>query len=602
MTICRFENRLTGQALVLNQLRERITACHQDELAAAFNRIELAHQRGDWIALLLDYELGEWLEPALKRPEAPSLNKPNPRLTALVFKEMKLEHPWTDSDSNEAKVVAIAPKISRADYMDRINQIREWIRQGDVYQINATFPMEVVVDGDKQSLYTNLANKHPVSYAAYIEDDDRTVLSFSPELFLQREGDILTTKPMKGTAPRAQDSEQDKWFGENLLSSTKNRAENLMIVDLLRNDLGRIAQSGSVIADPLFSLEKYPSVWTMTSTVTARLKPETNFESILRALFPCGSVTGAPKIAAMQRIQQTEDEPRGIYCGSIGWMAPNGDFTLNVAIRTLVITAESATYNVGGGIVYDSDSAQEWEECHWKARALSSEAPELIETMLANQEGKIERIEEHLNRLERSTAQLNYGFPGRQRIESEIQKSILMVIGKADDRSLKQSSDYRVRLLLNRSGDVSIETAPLAKLNSVPLVTISSKRLDSQEAYLQLKTTYRPWYASVTQWLTHHPDYFDLLFFNERDELCEGSRSNIYIKKNGQWITPPLSCGLLGGAVRQHLLTTRQVKEGILTRQDIEKPDTQIRLSNGLRGWFDVQFCPLSLLPGDFLP
>ena len=602
MTFCRFENRLTGSALVLNQLRERITACRPDELVTAFDRIELARQRGDWIALLLDYELGEWLEPALSRTALTSSNQLQPRLTALVFKEMKQETPWTDSNSNEARIVAIVPKISRADYIDRINKIRDWIGQGDVYQINATFPMEVVTEGDKQSLYKKLADKHPVSYAAYIEDDDRTVLSFSPELFLRRQGEILTTKPMKGTAPRAQDPEQDKWLGENLLSSTKNRAENLMIVDLLRNDLGRIAQSGSVVADPLFSLEKYPSVWTMTSTVTARLQPETSFESILRALFPCGSVTGAPKIAAMQRIQQTENEPRGIYCGSIGWMAPNGDFTLNVAIRTLVITGDSATYNVGGGIVFDSDPAQEWEECHWKARVLSSEAPDLIETMLANPEGNIERLEEHLNRLESSAAQLNFGFPGRQSIKTKILQSIQAVMGNAHSHAPTQSTDYRVRLLLNRSGKISIESAPLAKLSSTPLVAISSKCLNSREAFLQLKTTYRPWYADATKWLTQHTDYFDLLFFNERDELCEGSRSNIYIEKGGVWITPPLRCGLLGGAVRQHLLVTGQVQEGLLTRQDIENPDSRIRLSNGLRGWFDVRFCAPSLLPGDFLP
>jgi para-aminobenzoate synthetase component 1 len=291
---------------------------------------------------------------------------------------MTLEAPWSDAlqtskHEHSAAIENVAPLLSKDAYIDRIQTIRQWIAQGEVYQINATFPMLVQMRGDPSTLYKRIANKHPVGHAAFIEDGTRTVLSFSPELFLARTGDCLTTRPMKGTAPRSTDPAEDHAFRQGLVASAKNRAENLMIVDLLRNDLGRVALAGSVTANPLFSLEKYPSVWTMTSTVQARVAPDTDLEAILRALFPCGSVTGAPKIAAMRRIQETEASPRGLYCGSVGWLAPNGDFSLNVAIRTLVLDAQRGTglYHVGGGIVYDSDPAQEWEECHWKARILA---------------------------------------------------------------------------------------------------------------------------------------------------------------------------------------------------------------------------------------
>jgi len=373
MNQCRFEDRLTQRARVLTQPCGRIVASSPEELPAAFAQIEQARRGGYWVALLLEYELGEWLEPALAKP-----SNPNPRLTALVFEQAHEEQPWSlgaeCTNDTQASILSVIPGIAKARYLERIAQIREWIAQGEVYQVNATFPLLVNTEGDPAQLYRQIATRHPVAHAAYIEDAGRTILSFSPELFLQRSGNTLMTRPMKGTAPRSADPETDRKLGEALHASEKNRAENLMIVDLLRNDLGRLALPGTVRADPLFSLEKYPSVWTMTSTVQAEIASETSLAEILKALFPCGSVTGAPKIAAMQRIQETEAEPRGIYCGSLGWLAPNGDFSLNVAIRTLVLDEDGqGRYHVGGGIVYDSNPEQEWDECHWKARILNTD-------------------------------------------------------------------------------------------------------------------------------------------------------------------------------------------------------------------------------------
>lgn len=387
MTQCRFEDRLTQHARVLSGLRTRIVASRPEELPTAFARIEEARRSGYWIALLLEYELGEWLEPALSvsNKAASAATPETPRLTALVFEHMHEEALHEDiawscdtngSSAVEAAITSIHATVSKQDYLQRIEHIREGIAQGEVYQVNATFPLNVQTQGNAAELYRRIASQHPVGHGAYIEDHNRTILSFSPELFLQRTGNTLTTRPMKGTAPRASDPVQDAQLGQALLASEKNRAENLMIVDLLRNDLGRIAISGSVNTSALFSLEAYPSVWTMTSTIHAEIASTTSLHDILRALFPCGSVTGAPKIAAMKRIQETEPEPRGLYCGSLGWLAPNGDFSLNVAIRTLVLNADGeGRYSVGGGIVFDSHPEQEWEECHWKARILEGTKP-----------------------------------------------------------------------------------------------------------------------------------------------------------------------------------------------------------------------------------
>ena len=386
VTQCCFEDRLAGEAKVLSGLRQRITARSAAELPAAFAAIQTAQGAGHWIALMLDYELGEWFEPALQptaraaQAELPTPTgaaqthlKPRSRLTALVFDSVTVEKPWVSSGSASAVakacITSVTASLSQTDYFDRIQKIKEWIAQGEVYQINSTFALNVSTQGSAQALYRQLANQHPSAHAAFIEDDEQTVLSFSPELFLQRRGTMLTTRPMKGTAPRSNDPLEDQRLGQHLQASAKDRAENLMIVDLLRNDLGRIALPGSVVAAPLFSLEAYPSVWTMTSTIQATIAPETSLEQILRALFPCGSITGAPKIAAMKRIQQTEAQPRGLYCGSLGWLAPNGDFSLNVAIRTLLLKQDgSGLYHIGGGIVHDSVAQLEWDECHWKAR------------------------------------------------------------------------------------------------------------------------------------------------------------------------------------------------------------------------------------------
>lgn len=374
---CRFEDRLAGRAFRFEGFRSRIEARTAADVAPALAAIEAVRQQGRWVALLLDYELGEWLLPeatlaAPAGPWTPPQDDGRPRLTALVFERKVDDAPWDapNADSHPAAISLPTPRMTEAEYVRQIDAIRGLIEDGELYQVNYTQPLDLQYQGDPATLYRRIAARNPVAHGAFIQDGERTVLSFSPELFVRREGSRLTTRPMKGTAPRHPDPIEDTRLGQALLASEKNRAENLMIVDLLRNDLGRLAQPGSVKVDALFSLERYPTVWTMTSTVSAEA-PGAGLQEVLHALFPCGSITGAPKVAAMRRIRQMETAPRGLYCGSVGWLAPNGDFSLNVAIRTLVLDAHGhGVYSVGGGIVHDSDPAEEWQECHWKARIL----------------------------------------------------------------------------------------------------------------------------------------------------------------------------------------------------------------------------------------
>lgn len=367
-----FENRLTGQGLELIDFVDRIAVDQPDQLAGAFASIRTAQRAGYWTALVLDYSLGEWLEPALRTNAA--RGETTERLVGLVARDCRTTSP-DQKPMAAAKIAAVKPAINQSAYVRMIDDIQRRIRAGDLYQVNATFPLRVQTTGDPYDLYCQIASRHPSGHAAYIEDGTRHLLSFSPELFLRRQGNQLVTKPMKGTAPRdLADPARDRALANALQVSEKNRAENLMIVDLLRNDMGRLALPGSVRVDPLFELEAYPSVWTMTSTVQATLPDGIALEDILTALFPCGSVTGAPKIAAMRCIDQLETYPRGVYCGSMGWLAPDGDFSLNVAIRTLVLDHQGqGTYQVGGGIVHDSVASDEWDECFWKARTIEPE-------------------------------------------------------------------------------------------------------------------------------------------------------------------------------------------------------------------------------------
>lgn len=375
MNVCRFDNTINCESINFSQYAGRIDAYESSTLADAFVRIAKHQKNGKWIVLILSYELGYVLEPLsggsrpwLIHPKS-SKCRPVPLLTALLFDRRSVVPELAPAPMQQPLFSMIKPSVTCERYQHDILKIKQWLARGDGYQINYTFPLQVQSQHQPLMIYRNILHEHPTRYAAYIDLEDRQILSFSPELFLEKKGPWLRTRPMKGTAPRYADPLKDAQSRQGLADSIKNRAENCMIVDLLRNDLGRIAVSGSVAVEKLFEIERYESIWTMTSTISANVG-DASLATILRALFPCGSVTGAPKIAAMRYISELEPQPRGIYCGSIGWLAPNGDMQLNVAIRTLVMDGQTGVYGVGGGIVMDSDPLEEWHECQWKSRVI----------------------------------------------------------------------------------------------------------------------------------------------------------------------------------------------------------------------------------------
>ncbi|MEZ2624624.1 aminodeoxychorismate synthase component I [Paenalcaligenes hominis] len=362
---CRFENHLTQHALELTGLVHKLYAYCAADLPQVWQQLEQAHQQGLWAALVANYELGAHI---LDLPWAAPSSQP--LLSIYLFSSATPTQPW----SAPTQTVALhAHALGRKnDYLEHLHQIQAGIKEGNFYQVNYSLPLAVESTASPLALYQHLATRHPVPYAAYIADESRHILSFSPELFVERTGSTLRVKPMKGTMARHVDPALDQHAAHQLRNSAKDVAENIMIVDLLRNDLGKIAQTGTVKVTRLLDVEAYPSVWTMTSTIQAQTENH-SVAQLLQALFPCGSITGTPKIASMRCIHELEQRDRGVYCGSIGWLAPNGDLQLNVAIRTIEYQDDhTAQFGVGGAIVIDSDPEKEWQECLWKARVLGT--------------------------------------------------------------------------------------------------------------------------------------------------------------------------------------------------------------------------------------
>jgi para-aminobenzoate synthetase/4-amino-4-deoxychorismate lyase len=492
------------------------------------------------------------------------------------------------SASEPATGPAAAPRVDAAlaiaeeQYAESIAAIHEWIRAGDVYQLNYTIPYQVQAPGSSAAVYAFLSQRQPVEYGAFIHwKTGRRILSFSPELFF-RVDEIegarrITAKPMKGTASRGRTTREDREHAEWLRDDQKNRAENVMIVDLLRNDLGRIAKFGTVRAEELFAVERYPTLWQMTSTVTATLRPKAGLYEIFRALFPCGSITGAPKVRAMQLLAELEEQPRGVYTGAIGFFSPRKT-VFSVAIRTLEMDGDRGTMGVGSGIVIDSDPAQEFRECQLKAEfLLASRNPEnfdLVETLLW--QGGYPLIELHLDRLEDSAEY--FGFCCSR---ADVSAALHAAAANFGDDSRR-----KVRLLLSADGEVQItsEILPATAADAkIVRACIASERTDPRDPMLFHKTTHRPLYAQAFK-AASEGGFDDVLFFNVRGELTEGAISNVFLEKNGRLLTPPVECGLLAGVYRRHLLATQpNVEERVLTIEDLRHADA-VYLANAVRG------------------
>jgi para-aminobenzoate synthetase/4-amino-4-deoxychorismate lyase len=479
--------------------------------------------------------------------------------------------------------------LTEAEYAQRIAAIHEWIRAGDVYQLNFTAPLRIEAPGSAAKLYARLRARQPVDYGAFLHwQPGRRILSFSPELFFRIEHVGATrrivTRPMKGTARRGRTTREDRAIAEWLRNDPKNRSENLMIVDLVRNDLGRVARTGSVRVENLFAVERYATLWQMTSTIGAELRPEVAFRDIFRALFPCGSVTGAPKVRAMQLIAELEDAPRGVYTGAIGFFSPR-QTVFNVAIRTLELDGTHGTMGVGSGIVIDSDPAGEYRECLLKAEFLtrsSTELPErfsLIETMLWDGGyplGNYPFLGLHLDRLEDSAEY--FGFACER---AEVKSALEQYARRFPDQAIR-----KVRLLFDSGGAFEISNEvlpPRAAEKRIGRVRIAAERTDPADPMLYHKTTHRPLYAPEFEQAARD-GFDDVLFLNQRGEVTEGAISNVFVEKDGRWFTPPVECGLLPGVYRRHLLETRpEIEERVLFEEDLRTADA-IYLANAVRG------------------
>lgn len=437
--------------------------------------------------------------------------------------------------------------ITFEQYKSDLEKIKEEITNGNTYEVNYTYDRHVDCEADEFELFNSLLKKQATPYNAFIKNDIETIFSFSPELFFELKNGHILTKPMKGTVPRGIDEVQDKKNVDFLKNDIKNRAENVMIVDLLRNDLGRIAKTGSVKVSKLFEIETHKTLHQMTSQIEADLLDGTTLFEVFKAIFPCGSITGAPKISTMKIIDRLEKGSREVYCGAIGLISPKKT-VFSVPIRILQKKSDEKTYRyrVGGAIVWNSDIKEEWEETLTKSKILEEDF-KLIETIKVEC-GKPFLWAEHLGRLKNSAK--HFGFNFNPELET-----------------LKPTQDGMLRILLSKDGSYSLEYKKLVR-SEVCKVEISPKKVDSRKAFLYHKTTYRPYYEESFKKIVDGKIY-DELFFNEKGELTEGARSNVLLTINGKLYTPPVKCGLLNGVLRQNLLDRGICTEKILYKEDL---------------------------------
>ncbi len=570
--------RNAGRSLLFENPRRVLTTLDPADVPALLAGAEAELAAGCHLAGFLSYELGFCFEERL----TPLLA--SPRQMPLVWLgaydapvELDRETAWAwlaeRSSSAPFKVGEISLSMAREEYDAAFASVMEYIRAGDVYQINLTMLARFGFSGDPVSFYRELCRSQPVSFGALVNTGDDHVLSLSPELFIENRAGRIVTRPMKGTAPRGTTPEEDESIKVAMQTDEKSRAENLMIVDLLRNDLGRVAETGSVEVPTLFEIETYKSLHQMTSTVAAQLKPDTSLGTVLRSLFPCGSVTGAPKIRAMQIIGEIETGARGVYCGSIGHVAPNGGFSFNVAIRTAVIHADGrGEIGIGGGVVANSQLDAEYDECLLKLGFFheAATAPGLIETLLWTEEGGFWLLERHLERLEKSA-----GYFGTPFDRAAIMAALDAVVRDCE-------GPLRVRLVLNLDGRIETAAVPLPPTETFRFV-IAGQVMDSTDPLLAHKTTRRAVYdrprAEAAK--THGVD--EVVFINQRGELTEGSFTNLFIEKHGALLTPPLSSGLLPGVLRAELIATGRASKSILRPAELRNADA-IFLGNSVRG------------------
>ncbi len=559
-----------------------ISAARLGDVERVFDQVEEALAQGFHVAGFLGYECGYAFE------RFAGVSVPEQEFPLAWFgvyrKPIVFDHQTGRFDGEiplragggveipERLVDAVELSISQEDYRARILQIKELIAAGETYQVNFTDGVSFPVACSPAVAYEVLSRQQPVAYSAFLNINGQYVASFSPELFFRMEGGKITTRPMKGTMRRGLDAAEDRAAALRLQRDEKNRSEHVMIVDLLRNDLGRVCRMGSVVVEDIFSVERYQTLFQMTSTVSGTLRPGVRYADVFKSMFPSGSVTGAPKIHTMQIIREMEQRARGVYCGAIGRMAPDGTAVFNVAIRTLVLKDGNARMGVGGGIVADSDPDEEYRECLLKASFLSRAQQEfqLIESLLW--EDGFPFLEMHLDRMEASAGYFGFIF-SRNAAREQL---------AAAARGFCTGKKWKVRMLLDAAGVVKIESMEIAGSEEGVRVRMAAERSSSRDVFLRHKTTRRALHErEYARAVTDGLD--EVIFLNERSEVTEGAISNVLVRMAGRLLTPPLASGVLAGVYRRHLLESGAAAERVLTLDDLRTAEV-VLLCNAVRG------------------
>ncbi|MBY0225116.1 MAG: aminodeoxychorismate synthase component I [Hyphomicrobium sp.] len=565
--------------------REIIVAENPEDVPAAFARLESGRAAGLHAAGFFSFELGYVLEPKLAPLMPPERKVPllwfglyeAPKLLSEADVDRWLS---THTKSGSYQFSNVTRAWTKEEYVTRFERVQEMIRAGDIYQLNLTFKARFRLSGSPLTFYRDLRQRQRVAYGGIVDTGEVTVLTASPELFVEMKGRTIETRPMKGTSPRGGTPEADAAVRRVLSSDVKQRAENLMIVDLMRNDIGRISEIGSVQVTDLFTVETYRTLHQMTSGVRATLLEGITLLDLWRAIFPPGSVIGAPKIRAQELIAEYETEPRGVYCGAIGSFSPDGQALFNVAIRSPIIFRDgTGEMGIGSGVVYDSVGAKEYDECLLKMKFLTDPPKtfELIETLLWERENGFWLAERHFERLQGSARYFSFKFDeaaARTALDREVATA-----GREHPR-------LRVRMLLAEDGRMTVTSAPVPAPgpDAVMRYVVSPTRLDSSDAFLFHKTTRRELYDQEWKHFSETEGADEVVYLNERGELAEGSRTNIFIDLgDGILLTPPLPAGLLPGVLRAELIATGRAVERVLMLNDLTSAK-KVYLGNSVRG------------------
>lgn len=571
--VARFDDLQTGRALVMRRPADVAVATTLEEVRPLIERAEAAARSGQWVALVVTYEAGPAFEPAQGvHPPEPGLP-----LAWMAAADAVEDIEAVSAVRVPADVVGVHRRGGSEWYGRSVGAVREIIASGSAYQINLTDRLDGILRGSPFDLYARMALAQRSRFNAFVDLGEHIVVSASPELFFEVKDGVVTSRPMKGTERRSARPEDDAAVARRLANSEKDRAENVMITDLLRNDIGRIARVGSVRVPSLLRMERYETVWQLTSTVTGEIDDDVSLLTLFDALFPCGSITGAPKISAMHHITRLEAWPRGVYCGAIGILRPSSSpdvrphATFSVAIRTAVVRSADGTltYGAGGGITADSDGDAENRELEAKSAVLATDRREfgLLETMRA-EDGVVAHLDLHLARL--SSSAFHFGFE----VDVEHVRALCERLART------AVAPHRLRLVLQRDGGVTTSLDPIDMTGDVVRLAVCTEPVDSHDAFMVHKTTRRDLYERIA---ASRPDADDVILVNSAGDVVETCRANILFRVGDRWCTPPTSSGGLPGVGRAALLRSGEVEERVLPLTDLRTVD-ELHVVSGLRG------------------